>query len=456
MKTPVLIIALLFAVMNVSSQVGINTNNANPAPSAMLDVTSTNKGMLVPRMTTAQREAIANPAAGLLVYDTSEKALYMFDGYQWLGFTAQTTLNRPSTNFVYGPDAQDTLLIGHSVSMWDQFAAIGAPYKRMGAAYTGGVYIYKNTGGVWQYFATLTPTGNNEGSGYGLSVNIKGNYLIVGAPYQKTAGGSAMGAAYVYQFNGVSWVLQQTIIGTTAGNEFGAIVAISQTGMHLAVSEPRATVNGVSGAGAVRIYTKGFGSYISQASLVDANPAANEYFGSSMALSPNGTYAIVGAPGKDIGAFLDNGYVGQFMRTGTAWALKNSYSPAVETNYRIGEMVDIDDNFAIFNIRKGNEVYLRNTLNGVWSGSHQTLPEVVNGVSVDPTTGSSYAFAGNSIYSLGNGYPTRVRSLGIDITAFGVPTLFSVYNKNYITGMPMGATLEKPYVGAAFFGVSGQ
>jgi hypothetical protein len=456
MKTPVLIIALIFAVMNASSQVSINTNNANPAPSAMLDVTSTNKGMLVPRMTTAQREAIANPAAGLLVYDATEKTLYMFDGHQWLGFTAQTTLNRPTTNFVYGPDAQDTLMMGQSVSMWDQFAAIGAPYKRIGGSYTGGVYIYRNIGGAWQYFATLTPTGNNEASGYGWSVNIKGNYLIVGAPYQKDANGSAMGAAYVYYFNGVSWVLQQTIMGTTAGRDFGAIVAISQSGLHLAVSEPNAAVNGISGAGTVRIYTKAFGAYIIQASLIDPNPVTNEGFGSAMALSPNGTYAIVGAPSKNVGAFLGNGYVAQFMRSNATWTRKNSYDLAVETNYRIGEMVDIDENIALFNVGKGNKVYIRNTLNGAWTGPELTMPEVVNGVSLDPTTSSAYAFAGNGVYSLVNGYPTRVRSLGIDISLFGIPTLFSVYNKNYVTGMPMGVTMETPYQGAAFFGVSWQ
>jgi hypothetical protein len=265
-----------------------------------------------------------------------------------------------------------------------------------------------------------------------------------------------MGAAYVYYFNGVSWVLQQTIMGTTAGKDFGAMVAISQSGLHLAVSEPRATVNGVNGAGTVRIYTKAFGAYIIQASLTDANPVANENFGSTMALSPNGTYAIVGAPAKDLGGFLGNGYVGQFMRSGSTWSLKNSYSPAVETNYHIGEMVDIDDNYAIFNVKKGNHVYIRHTLNGVWGGAQQTLPEVVNGLALDPTTGLAYAFAGNSIYSLAQGYPTRVRSLGIDIDLFGIPTLFSVYNKNYVTGMPMGVTMETPYQGAAFFGVSWQ
>ncbi len=50
--------------------VSINETNTPPHPSAMLDVESTEKGMLIPRMTQAQRNAIASPATGLLIYQT--------------------------------------------------------------------------------------------------------------------------------------------------------------------------------------------------------------------------------------------------------------------------------------------------------------------------------------------------------------------------------------------------
>jgi hypothetical protein len=54
---------------NISAQnVGINTNTPNA--SAMLDVVSTNSGMLVPRMTMVQRDAIVSPATSLLIYQT--------------------------------------------------------------------------------------------------------------------------------------------------------------------------------------------------------------------------------------------------------------------------------------------------------------------------------------------------------------------------------------------------
>ena len=67
-KFYILLLAVLITA-GVSAQVSINNDGTAPDGSAMLDVQSTEKGMLVPRMTTAQRPAIASPANGLLVFD---------------------------------------------------------------------------------------------------------------------------------------------------------------------------------------------------------------------------------------------------------------------------------------------------------------------------------------------------------------------------------------------------
>ena len=49
----------------------------------MLDVKSTDKGMLIPRMTATERDAIAAPANGLLVYVTTDSAFYFYEGSTW-------------------------------------------------------------------------------------------------------------------------------------------------------------------------------------------------------------------------------------------------------------------------------------------------------------------------------------------------------------------------------------
>ncbi|KAF0194988.1 MAG: hypothetical protein FD166_3228 [Bacteroidetes bacterium] len=61
--------------------VGISTTT--PASSAALDVNSTTKGFLPPRMNTTQRNDISSPVEGLVVYNTDEKALNVFNGTEW-------------------------------------------------------------------------------------------------------------------------------------------------------------------------------------------------------------------------------------------------------------------------------------------------------------------------------------------------------------------------------------
>ena len=68
----------------VQAQVAINSDGTAPDNSAMLDVKSTGSGFLPPRMTTVQRNAIASPATGLVVYDTDINSLFLQTGAAWV------------------------------------------------------------------------------------------------------------------------------------------------------------------------------------------------------------------------------------------------------------------------------------------------------------------------------------------------------------------------------------
>ena len=74
---------LLSATNFVENGGNIGIGTTAPNASAILDVTSTTKGFLPPRVTTTQRNAIASPATGLVVYDTDIKSLYAYDGTSW-------------------------------------------------------------------------------------------------------------------------------------------------------------------------------------------------------------------------------------------------------------------------------------------------------------------------------------------------------------------------------------
>lgn len=78
---------ILFNPVSGSVAVGASA----PHASALLDVNSTAKGLLPPRMTTAQRDAIASPATGLMVYNTTNAQFEFFNGTAWTGIGSMTT-----------------------------------------------------------------------------------------------------------------------------------------------------------------------------------------------------------------------------------------------------------------------------------------------------------------------------------------------------------------------------
>ncbi len=83
-------VALLVAIIATSgyaqSNVGIGT--LSPDPSSILELESTDKGVLIPRVDSTQRNGIITPATGLLVYDTDYSEFWYFDGTKWTPITS--------------------------------------------------------------------------------------------------------------------------------------------------------------------------------------------------------------------------------------------------------------------------------------------------------------------------------------------------------------------------------
>ncbi len=69
---------------NLSAQNNVGIGTPNPAPSSLVDMQATDRGLLVPRMSTLQRNAINTPAQGLLVYDTDLNCFYYYNATSWL------------------------------------------------------------------------------------------------------------------------------------------------------------------------------------------------------------------------------------------------------------------------------------------------------------------------------------------------------------------------------------
>lgn len=121
MVKKIYLITILLFTFAVNAQVGIGTNTPNA--SAALDVTSTNSGMLTPRMTEAQKLAIASPATGLLIYQTDNASgFWFYNGVAWMPFSGGNSWNllgnlgtNPTTNKLGTTDNQSLVLRANNI-----------------------------------------------------------------------------------------------------------------------------------------------------------------------------------------------------------------------------------------------------------------------------------------------------------------------------------------------------
>lgn len=91
--TIILVFASLFA--NAQGGVSISANGSQPHPSAGLDISFNNKGLLIPRISAAQINAIASPALGLIVFNADCKTLVFWNGTSWAAMNNIGSLETP-------------------------------------------------------------------------------------------------------------------------------------------------------------------------------------------------------------------------------------------------------------------------------------------------------------------------------------------------------------------------
>ena len=157
----ILFIFLCLTLPQLAKSQGIGINNTSPDASAILDLTATDRGLLVPRMTQIQKNAISSPATGLLIFQTDvDIGYYFYDSSAWIKLTSssETTWTK-SGNFVY--NSSDSVGIGTST-----------PNQKLhinGALQTS--YLYPGLGNntVYRYVKFGDPTESWGGLMYNIS-----------------------------------------------------------------------------------------------------------------------------------------------------------------------------------------------------------------------------------------------------------------------------------------------
>ena len=215
---------------------------------------------------------------------------------------------------------------GWSVALSDsgRIAAAGAPSNlASGTEEKGYVRVFVIEGGSqWAQWGNDIE-GDAPGDYFGFSVALSsdGSICAVGAPFSSGNGAELAGAVRVFRFSGSQWnELGMTIYGKTTGNGMGWSVALSSDGATLATGAPFHSGDNGSFSGAARVYGLS-GSRWDQLGQDIEGKAAEDLFGSQVALSPNGNILAVGA--SQFNATRGNrlGYASVFQRnTANRWS----------------------------------------------------------------------------------------------------------------------------------------
>jgi hypothetical protein len=197
--------------MLLENKLGIGTTEVDS--NAILDIRSSTKGIILPRMSKEQRESITNPVQGLMVFDTDSNTLFFNDGTSWFNFPAFDLINnkvRGVSNTILNNLGLGGLLGGGSSSSGTTWHTGTTTPTALTSGSTGDFYLnttdhklYKKTSAIlWTLQTDLTGPAGADGRGYesitsSTSVSIAtGNKTFTVNDLGAYAVGSRIRAAY--------------------------------------------------------------------------------------------------------------------------------------------------------------------------------------------------------------------------------------------------------------------
>ena len=224
---------------------------------------------------------------------------------------------------------------GLSVSLNESWAIVGARGDTDCGVWTGSVYVFQNSGGVWTEAAKLLASDASIMASFGYSVSLSGSLAIIGAPYA----GNQEGAAYIFENTGDTWseVAKLTATDGIPFDQFGSAVDIS--GSTAIVGAWRAENSGQRRGSAYVFEDTGQG-WSQVAKLTSYDPQDNQRFGTEVAIEDG--LALVGAPG-DHNAGTYTGAVYPYRKVIGTWQGDNKLIASIAARSgSFGWPIDID------------------------------------------------------------------------------------------------------------------
>ena len=214
-------------------------------------------------------------------------------------------------------DADQGAAFGNALAVAGSTVVIGAPSDNLAglATHAGSTYVFDWNGSTWTETAKLTAPTPAHDDGFGVVVDLDGDTLAVGCGWDDHAGGAEAGSAHVYTRSGSSWSHQATLVASDAesGAYFGLALALDTD--LLVVGAPWDDTAGGLQACSAYVFARSGSNWIEQAKLLGSDSAAEDDFGSAVDLDAGVT--IIGAPGNDSAAGVDVGAAYAFSLTAT-------------------------------------------------------------------------------------------------------------------------------------------
>jgi hypothetical protein len=227
---------------------------------------------------------------------------------------------------------------GTSVWIEGNTAVVGAPDEGgMGAA-----YVFTRRAGVWSEEATLVAPVRTEGGKFGYDVGLSGDTIVVGAPNSDQTPIPEAGAAHVFVRTPGGWAHRAELSASDAraDDAFGFGVAISGDTVVVGAHGGNQLPGVEAASGAAYVFSRIAGAWGEQAKLTPADGGFDDGFGYSVVVS--GDTAVVGTPGDDVGAAIDQGSARVFTRNGTTWTEQATLTaPDLSPVDGLGESVSI-------------------------------------------------------------------------------------------------------------------
>ena len=215
---------------------------------------------------------------------------------------------------VLASDAHSDLSFGLGIAIDGNLAVVGAPQDDTMAEDAGAAYVYRYDGTTWVEEAKLVASDGEAFDAFGTGTAIDGDVILIGAWWDSDNGSSA-GAAYVFRYDGSNWNQEAKLVaGDPLPNAwFGYRVDLSGD---VAIIGAWGDGGAAPFAGAAYIFRYDGNDWNQEAKLLAPLPNVTDYFGYNVAIQ--GDLAAVGSLGDDAGV-TDGGAVHVYRYDGTNW-----------------------------------------------------------------------------------------------------------------------------------------